>query len=222
MRTEVRDVMATDVVSVGEQTTFKEIVEVMYRDGVRALPVLDSTGQVRGVVSTSDLLCKEADPAATEDFHVLPAHRRAQRKAEAVTAAELMTVPPVTVSPATTVQEAARTMRRHDVNQLPVTDGLTGRLVGIVSRADLLGVYTRPDADIQGDILTEVIADRFRLDPGRFDVIVDRGRVAVQGTVERRSSIATLLHAVRRVEGVVSVTSRLEYRLDDLYPVVAP
>lgn len=91
-----------------------------------------------------------------------------------VPAAELMTVPPVTVSPATTVQEAARAMCRHDVNQLPVTDGLTGRLVGIVSRADLLGVYTRPDADIQGDIVTEVFADRFRLDPGRFDVLVDR------------------------------------------------
>lgn len=222
MRTDVKDVMAIDVVSVAEGATFKEIAEVMHRNGVRALPVLDAAGRVRGVVSASDLLYKEADPTAAEElFHLLPKRNRARRKAEATTAADLMSAPAVTASPTTTAEDAARIMRRHDIDQLPVIDPGDGRLVGIVSRLDLLGVYIRRDSEIQREIFAEILAGRFGLERRLFGVLVENGRVTLRGRLGRRSQATALLHAVRQVEGVVSARSALEFDIDD-YPIAAP
>lgn len=217
MKTRVKDVMTAEVVTVGEGTPFKEIVSVLLRTGVGAVPVLDSTGQVRGVVSESDLLAKEADPTASESSHPLePRRRRVERKkAGGAVAADLMTAPPVVAYVDTAVVDAAREMRRHRVQRLPVVDVLTGRLVGIVSRSDLLRVYTRPDAEIRRDVLDEVIAKESAMDPARFKVTVTGGTVLIAGQIERRSLIPLLLHAIRRVEGVVAAESALTYETDD-------
>ncbi|MBC6461768.1 CBS domain-containing protein [Actinomadura sp. HBU206391] len=217
MHTEVRDVMATAVVAVEEKTPFKDIVHVMHRHHVSAVPVVDSTGQVRGVVSESDLLLKEADPDAGGEVHLMPERRREQRKAEGTIAAEVMTSPPITVPASATVEDAARSMRRHKVGQLPVIDPLSGRLIGIVGRADVLGVYRRPDTDIQQDVTDKVIAQEFAMNPRRFAVTVQDGRVTVEGEIERRSLVPLLMHAIRHVEGVVSATSHLDYEADDSY-----
>lgn len=217
MKTKVKDVMATEVVTVREDTPFKEIVSVLLRTGVGAVPVLDSTGQVRGVVSESDLLAKEADPTAFEESHPLERHSRrlARKKAGGSVAADLMTAPAVVAFEGATVSAAARKMRDHDVQRLPVVDALSGRLVGIVGRSDLLRVYTRPDEEIRRDVLDEVIAKESAMDPARFTVTVTDGAVVVGGQIERRSLIPLLLHAVRRVEGVVSAESALTYAFDD-------
>ncbi len=217
MKTKVKDVMTTEVVTVREETPFKEIVYVLLRTGVGAVPVLDSTGQVRGVVSESDLLAKEADPTAFEESHPLERHRRRveRKKAGGSLAADLMTAPPVVAFEDTAVSDAARDMRRHQVQRLPVIDELTGRLVGIVSRSDLLRVYTRPDEEIRRDVLDQVIAKESAMDPMRFQVAVTEGSVVIGGQIERRSLIPLLLHAVRRVEGVVSAESTLMFDFDD-------
>jgi CBS domain-containing protein len=217
MHTVVKDVMTTEVVAVEETTSFKDIVDLMHRQHVSALPVLDSTGQVRGVVSQSDLLLKEADPDAGEEFHISPERRREQHKAAGTIAADVMTSPAITMSASATVEEAARSMRRHKIGQLPVIDALSGHLIGIVGRADVLAVYRRPDADIHQDVLSQVVERESAMDPGRFEVTVKDGRVTVKGTVERRSQIPLLMHAVRHVEGVVSAQGRLGYDTDDLY-----
>jgi CBS domain-containing protein len=115
----------------------------------------------------------------------------------------------------TAVADAARDMRRHHVERLPVVDELTGRLIGIVSRSDLLRVYTRADEEIRRDVLEEVIAKESAMDPSRFEVTVTEGNVVIGGQIERRSLIPLLLHAIRRVEGVVSAESILTYALDD-------
>jgi CBS domain-containing protein len=222
MTTHVEDVMTIDVVTIMEQSAFKEIVEIMRRSRVSSVPVLDAARQVRGVVSKSDLLFKEADPTASENVHLMPARRREQRKAEGVTAAELMTAPPVMVPASATIQEAARCMRRHRVGRLPVTDAVTGWLVGIVGRADVLSAYTRPDAEIQGDVFDEVIAKELGRDRSRLEVVVDQGCVTVEGHITRRSQIPVLSHAVRQVEGVVSANARLTYDIDDLYAGAVP
>ncbi|GAB3979460.1 CBS domain-containing protein [Actinoallomurus acanthiterrae] len=222
MHTQVKDVMTTDVVAVEEETPFKQIVEIMCRGKVNSVPVLDMTGQVRGVVSKSDLLFKEADPTATEDIHLMPGRLREQRKAEAVTAAKLMTAPPITVSASATIQDAARTMHERKVGRLPVIDPATGRLVGIVGRADVLSAYRRPDADIRRDVFHEVVARELPLDRGRIKIIVEDGRVTAEGHVTRRSQIPVLLHAVRQVEGVVSANARLAYDVDDMFVGAVP
>jgi CBS domain-containing protein len=211
----VKDVMTTGVVAVEERTPFREIVALMHRRHVSAVPVLDSTGQVRGVVSKSDLLLKEADPDASEEFRFSPKSRREQHKAAGTVAADVMTAPAITVPASATVEEAARYMHRHRIGTLPVLDALTGHLIGIVGREDVLSVYRRPDADIRQDVLAQVIAHDFGMDPARFDVTVRDGRVVVKGTVERSSQVPSLMHAIRHVEGVVSTQDHLGYDYDD-------
>jgi CBS domain-containing protein len=217
MRTTVKDIMTTSVVAVEEMTSFKDIVDVMHRKHVSAVPVLDSTGQVRGVVSKSDLLLKEAIPESEREFHISPERRREQNKVAGIVAADLMTAPAVTVPATATVEEAARYMYRHKIGRLPVIDALSGHLIGIVGRADVLAVYRRSDADIRADVVKGVIKDEFAMDPARFDVKAKDGRVIIEGTVEKRSQISPLVNAVRYVEGVVSVQDRLAYEIDDEY-----
>jgi len=211
----VKDVMTTGVVAVEEKTSFKDIVDVMHRQHVSTVPVLDSTGRVRGVVSKSDLLLKEADPDAGEEFRFSPEGRREQHKAAGTVAADVMTAPAVTVPASATVEEAAQYMRRHRIGRLPVLDALSGRLIGIVGRADVLAVYRRPDADIRRDVVDQVIKHDFAMDPARFEVTVKDGRVTVEGTIERRSQAPSLMHAIRHVEGVVSAQDHLGYDNDD-------
>ena len=212
----VKDVMTTGVVAVEEKTSFKDIVDLMHRQHVGTVPVLDSTGQVRGVVSKSDLLLKEADPDAGEAFRFTPEGRREQHKAAGTTAADVMTTPAITVPASTTVEQAAQYMRRHKIGRLPVIDPLSGHLIGIVGRGDVLAVYRRPDADIRQDVLSQVIERGFAMDQERFDVTVKDGRVTVTGTAQHRSQIPLLMHAIRHVEGVVSARDdHVGYETDD-------
>ncbi|WP_192809442.1 CBS domain-containing protein [Actinomadura rudentiformis] len=219
MGTAVEAVMTTDVIAVPEQAPFKEIVQTLRLHGVDAVPVVRPDGTLCGVVSATDLLLKEADPGATEDPHPFagPRRRREIRKTAGTVACDLMTTPAITISPTATVEQAARTMRRHHVSRLPVTDPATGRLAGIISRSDALRVYTRPDHDIHDDVLHTIIADQFGWDANLYTVDVQQGQVRVQGQVERRSQIPQLLHAIRRLEGVVSAQGHLSWTIDDTY-----
>jgi CBS-domain-containing membrane protein len=178
--------------------------------------VLDAEGNPLGVVTEADLLLKQEHPDL--EFNVPLAWNRRRRleqeKAAAVVAGKLMTTPPVTVAPTATITEAARRMHTAGVKRLPVVDE-TGRLVGIVSRADLLKVFTRPDEAIWREIMDDVIAGDFMLDPSRFFIDVVDGVVAMQGKVERSRLIPFLVRAVHGVEGVVRVQDRLTFDVDD-------
>jgi CBS domain-containing protein len=209
MTSHVGDVMTCDVVSVRKHAQFKEIVHVMRERRFSAFPVLDAGDKVIGVVSEDDLLVKEGYqvPEAGPGFLV----RRADKaKAAGLTAAELMTRPAITVRPEATVAEAARTMHAKHVKRLPVvTDN--GKLVGIVSRVDLLGVYDRPDSEIRSDIVKQVIETEFCLDSLAFRVTVVAGVVTLAGPVDREPVARSLVQAVREVDGVVAVSDRLSY-----------
>ncbi len=205
----VAEVMTYNVVAVRREAEYKEIVSVMHRRRVSAFPVLDESDRVIGVVSEADLLLREAyppRPAAPRHEH----HRKVPAKAGARTAAELMTTPAVTIAPQATVTEAARLMHDSKVKRLPVVDA-DGRLVGIVSRDDLLGVYDRPDAEILGEITDRLIGGDFTADPGEFAVTVASGVVTVAGKVERQETALRLLESVWDVAGVVDVRDRLNY-----------
>jgi CBS domain-containing protein len=208
----VKDVMTRSVVAVRETAGYKEIVKVMRRRGVSAFPVLDAADQVVGVVSEADLLFKEVGP---EPFtgpagSLLATGRRGERaKAAGVTAAELMSKPAVTIGPDASVAEAATMMYERRVKRLPVVDD--GRLVGIVSRVDLLSVFTRPDDHIRAEVIKKVIIGEFNLDPNAFDVTVASGIVTVTGQVGHHAIASQLIDAVGHVEGVVDVRDRVTY-----------
>jgi CBS-domain-containing membrane protein len=136
-------------------------------------------------------------------------------KAAASTAADLMTVGVVSISGDASVPEAARRMHTAKVKRLPVVDE-RGRLVGIISRADLLKVFNRSDEDIRREIIDEVIVGEFMMAPSRFFIQVHDGVVVLEGRVEQLSLLPWLVRAVHSVEGVVRVENRLAYDIDDL------
>lgn len=210
MGTTVRDVMTARVVWVPESAGYKDIVTLLRRHRISAVPVLDRAGRVTGVVSEADLLMKQTAPALPEGAVRLAWRLTERSKASAAAAAELMTSPAVTVAADTEVGSAARLMQNHRVKRLPVVDA-DGRLAGIVSRTDVLSVYERPDEQIRDEITTGVIARRFRLDPLRFEVTVKSGIVTISGQAENHAVALTLLGAVRHTEGVVAVRDRLSY-----------
>lgn len=215
MKRMVGDVMTRDVVVAHPQTPFKEIVRRMYEARVSALPVLDDDGRLVGIVSEADLILKE-DPELEEAARLFEGrHRRADRqKAAGLFAGELMTAPVVTIGPSEPLAEAARLMHRRQVKRLPVVDH-DGRLVGILSRSDLLTVFLREDADIAREIREDVIRRTLWIDPDTVTVSVRQGVVRLEGQLERRSLIPVLERLVSSVDGVVGVELALTYQIDD-------
>jgi CBS domain-containing protein len=221
MHSLVKDLMTTQVVTVGPETPFKELVARLAEQRVSAVPVVDDAGLVLGVVSEADLLLKEEFPDPDQDIPLfLTKRRRLEReKAAGSTARDLMSVALVSISPDATVAEAARRMHCANIKRLPVI-GDGGRLVGIISRSDLLKVFNRPDRSIRREIMDDVIVGEFLMDPDRFFIHVDDGVVVLQGRVEQRSLMPYLVRAVHGVEGVVRVENRLAYDIDDVEPLL--
>ena len=125
-----------------------------------------------------------------------------------------MTTPVVTVMPAASLGEAARLMHRKGVKRLPVVnDG--GKILGILSRADLLKVFLREDADIGHEVHEDVVRRTLWIDPDTVNVTVHDGVVRLDGQLERRSLIPVLERLVSAVEGVVGVDNHLSYVVDD-------
>jgi CBS domain-containing protein len=216
MRCKVRDVMTTKVVTASPDTPYKQLVLLLAEHRVSAVPVVDQRRHVLGVVSEADLLLKQEHLQGLAEALWLESRRRRVERAKAsgAVAADLMTSPAVTVGRDTSVVEAARLLHARGVKRLPVEDVL-GRLVGIVSRADLLVGFLRADEEIRREILEDLIRRDFVMGPERFHVNVRDGVVVLQGSCERRSLIPMLVRAVEGVEGVVRVENRLGYDVDD-------
>ncbi len=213
MNATVKDVMTTHVVAVRQNASFKDMAARLREHRVSAFPVLDDENRVVGVVSEADLLTKEALEYSYQGRVSGILHHREQTKAAGVTAADLMTKPPVTIGPNEPVSHAARLMYSRHVKRLPVVDD-DGRLIGIVSRADVLSVYSRPDADIKHDIVEGVIIGTLLTDPARFTIAVKDGIVTVEGIPENASVGRDMIEEIRHVEGVVTVRDRLNYPPD--------
>ena len=213
----VCDVMVSGVVAAHEGAVFKEIVDALIRNHVSAVPVINQRRQVIGVVSESDLLARVSGGHVTHPRgHRLSARREERAKLHATSAHDLMTSPAVTTTPDTTIEEAARTCADHRVRRLPVVDG-SGLLVGIVTRADLLQPFLRPDDEIRQDIEQRVIVATFVMNPAQLAVTVRDGIVVLRGQLERRLVLDAFIGAVRNVPGVIDVDdSMLTYEYDDL------
>jgi len=214
---QVKDVMTTNVHVVSEQADFKELVQLIHDNQISALPVVDLFGRVVGIVSEADLLLKE-EHGLNGDGHRLfetGRTRAARAKARARVAGELMTAPVIVIGPQAPLSEAAHAMHAHGVKRLPVVDE-GGRLVGIVSRSDLLQVFLRTDAEIRREVEEELVRKTLWLDPTDLRVTVSGGVVRFSGAVDRRSDSRLLKRLASQLEGVVDVsTDELSYQWDD-------
>lgn len=211
----VGDVMTRDVVSVTPDTPLKDVAAALVERGISGLPVCDADGAVVGVLSEADLLVKQGgspersgglfawlvETASAPDLAKLRAH----------TAGEAMTSPAVTVETASPVSEAARTMVSLGVNRLPVVED--GRLVGIVTRADLVRLFTRSDEEIARDIRQDVVK-RLWIAPERIEVEVEQGEVVLRGEVDTEVEAGLLEKRIPLVAGVVGVRSELSWAVD--------
>jgi CBS-domain-containing membrane protein len=211
----VGDVMTTDVVSVREDATFREIVEMLEARGISAVPVVDWANLVVGVVSEADLLPKVEYAGGDVRRRLFEGHRvrDAREKAAGDLAQDLMSKPAMTVMPETSVVHAARLMDSAGVKRLPVVN-LAGRLIGIVSRRDLLKVFLRTDVAITDDVRRD-LARVPGVDSTRMTIETTEGIVTLAGQLDRRSLVPVVVRLAERVDGVVDVVDRLSFRTDD-------
>jgi CBS domain-containing protein len=149
----VRDIMDSNPATVRPDASVEEVVKALREHELPGVPVVDDDGRLVGIITEADLVL----PDEKGDLHLphyidlfggtiflepLSHFESSLRKAFASTAADLMTADPDTVRPDTPVQEAARLIHETGHNRLPVVDE-DGRLVGVVTRVDLLGALAR-------------------------------------------------------------------------------
>jgi CBS domain-containing protein len=210
----VGDVMTTSVVTVDRITPYQEIDRLLTQHRISGMPVLKMGREIAGVVTEADLLAAEDETNRRARMASSLGRRRLLRKRPHVslTAGTLMTAPAITIGPDATIPAAARLMNTHHIRRLPVVDE-DGKLIGIVSRRDLLSVFLRPDADIINDtrqVLDEIPA----ADPKEVAVTVRHGVVTLTGTMRAEPGgsddlIPLALHLIWDIDGVVDVVNRL-------------
>ncbi|WP_306326913.1 CBS domain-containing protein [Streptomyces venezuelae] len=188
----VGGLMTDGVVTAVPGTSFKDVAKLLAEHDISGVPVVDEEDRVVGVVSESDLLARRAPIAR-----------------------DLMTAPAVTVHAGQSVADAARLMVRRGVERLPVVDE-EERLVGIVTRRDLLCVFLRPDAEIRRRVREDVLTEVMGLPGDAVDVHVLDGVVTLEGRLRRQSQAQMLTGLTERVDGVVAVVDRLSAHEDDM------
>lgn len=216
-----REFMSTPVVSVRPETTLKELMEQMAAHRVSGVPVIDHQGALVGIVSESDVLAKLEHgkqegglPGLLERL----AGGGAAQKLTAHTAAEVMTPRVITAGPDASFRELLHLMAVHDVNRVPIVED--GRVVGIITRADLLKAMARSDRAISEEAEWRLLHDLW-IDPATLKISTHGGVITVAGEVGTRSEAELVKRWVGLVEGAVDVdTSGLRYRLDDRH--IAP
>lgn len=212
---QVNDVMTTAVVTVAQGDSYRDVVDLLVGHRFSAVPVVDDFQRVTGVVSEADLL-RKIEYAGAEEPRLFDGRRRRDErvKASARTAGDLMSAPAVVVLTGTSIPAAARLMDGEGVKRLPVVDDL-GRLVGIVSRGDLLKVHLRPDDEIQADVEAGVLRGVITDETKAVSSAVQDGVVTLTGRVDRWSTTDIAGRLTRQVAGVVDVVNELEFDYDD-------
>ncbi|MGY0020389.1 CBS domain-containing protein [Streptomyces sp. YJ-C3] len=219
----VGSVMVAEVVHAEYATPFKEVARLLNRHRISGLPVVDDDERVIGVISETDLMIRQRDEAEPESrgrrrwlSRLRRGARGTRRKETARTAGQLMSEPAVTVHADDTIAEAARTMAHRKVERLPVVDE-EDRLVGIVTRRDLLQVFLRRDDEIRREVVDEVLVRCLWLTPETLTVQVHEGVVTLTGQVERRSEKDIAARMTGHIDGVVAVVDKMSYRQDDAH-----
>jgi len=218
----VSDVMTRDVVTVTEDTPYKEVVSMLATHHISAVPVVNRYGGIGGVVSETDLIRKEEFQRRRPPRL---GHRSDRARAAAVTAGDAMSHPAITVPQTATIPEAARLMAARGITRLVVTDD-DEVLAGIVTRSDLLKAFLEPDDRILQRIRRDVVVHALWDDPFALEVDVQDGVVTLSGEVDNRSAAEVAGKLTQDVDGVVAVDNRLTWVYDDLaatpHPLPSP
>lgn len=212
----VRDVMTTNLITVDTDTPLKGVVDTLLDNDVSAVPVVDASGALAGIITEADVMTREAyGPHRRRPLRLLAAYFAGRdpgdlKRAAGQTAGEIMSPRVITIGPDEDVRVAARRMLERDVKRLVVTDDRG--IAGIVSRPDVLKLFFVPDGEVEKE-LDELLADPMRA-PERHDVQfrVHDGVVTLEGTTLHPSDARVIAHMVFGLPGVVDVENRLRAR----------
>lgn len=200
----VLDLMTIDVLCVSPDTTLKEAARLMVEARISGLPVVDGNRRLVGIITEADFLERQADQS--RDGRLLAAMFDTESPSPPTTlVADAMTPDPVVIYPEANVAEAARVMAEHGIKRIPVVDA-DNKVVGIMSRADVVNAFTRPDDVIEEEIRVDLLSRVFAADPEAVDVAVDDGVVTLTGRLEDPSDESLLVELVLRLEGVVGAS----------------
>lgn len=220
MQSLVSEVMATRVARVRPETPLEQVEELLRERGVNAVPVVDDQDHVLGVVSAMDLTLERKRgsrvPAALLECM---ARHPAGGKGARTTAVDRMSSPVVSVTPEVSLRTAARLLQVHGIHHLPVV--ANGKLVGMVTRRDLLAAFMRTDEQVRRQI-AHALEMTFHLTPDQVAVAVHDGVVRLEGRLELRSLAGELERFAAAPDGVIGVESKLEWQLDDTVPATTP
>jgi CBS domain-containing protein len=211
----VSDVMTSEVKTISGDEPLKEAARVMVKAGISGLPVVDDDRKVVGIITEADFVSAEADRSWGRQRRRLLANFLGEAEhPKAKTVSDSMTKNPHTIDGSSTVTEAARMMTELRVKRLPVVTP-DGTLCGIISRADVMGAFARPDDDLRAEVIDEVVIGVLRLDPDKLSIDVVDGVVQMDGSVASRTDARLLQELAIRVEGVISVNSDVSWTNDD-------
>lgn len=210
----ISELMTTDVLTVGPQTSLKEVARRMLEAGVSGLPVTSANGELLGIITEANFVASEADRRAVKragllrfftEQHDIPTQER--------TVGDVMTKDVIVISSDADHAEAARLMEKERVKRLPVVDD--DRLVGLVSRADMLKAFVRSDEEILEEIREQVMRKILWIDPNRATIECVDGNVVLRGRLETRSDANLLVELTKRLDGVASVADHLDWDIDN-------
>ncbi len=196
---EVRDLMSTDVVAVGPKTSIRDAARLMFRYHISGVPVVDVDDRLLGIVTEGDFLRMEIERLESGN---IPQD-----------VAAVMTRTVKTIEPDMDIMGAARFMQAEDVKRLVVAED--GRVVGIISRFDIVAAFTRPDDLIEDEIREDLIRRVLFVDPETVEVSVANGIVTFVGSIGTRTEARLVEELARRLDGVVDVQNQLTWRIDD-------
>jgi CBS domain-containing protein len=212
----VRNVMTTDVITASDDTPIAEVAAILGEQGISAVPIVDQFDVVVGVVSWTDL--HRTIDLAEQDDNAPGGWLRRDRPAEVhwpdQAAVHVMSAPPVTVGADASLHAAGRLMHHHNIGRLLVTDS-ERRLLGIVTRRDLLKVHARLDTVIRDEVVRRILRRILRIEPDSVQVAVDDGVVTLAGRTARRSTAVAAVRLTEAVSGVTRVVDRLTFDTDD-------
>jgi CBS domain-containing protein len=212
----VRDIMSSPVVTVAPDAPFDEVVERLLAEGVSGLPVVDEDGLLLGIVTEADLVSNQAygyrrkRALALVFDHLRGRDPQWVRKSSGRRARDLMSGAVSVVAPDEEVAAAARRMLEDGHKRLPVVE--EGRLVGIVSRMDLLRPYCRKDVEIAADVSLLLVDPLRTPEDHQVRAQVERGVVTLLGSVRVPSDSLLVEAMAARIPGVVAVDNLLEIR----------
>jgi CBS domain-containing protein len=215
------EIMTRDVITVGPQTEVREIVELMMKNRISALPVVSDSGKVLGMVSEGDLMRRVENKTDRRDSWWLTALFTASNdasqyvKSHGRRAEDVMTRDIISISEDTPLYKIAQTLEKNHIKRVPViTDG---KLVGIVSRSNLLQGFstmqkdsagTADDRSIREKIVKEM-DQKLGITGNTTNVVVVDGVVTLWGLVESEAEKKAAAIAAEGTAGVKEVHNNL-------------